>query len=420
PYGEQFDAKYSTGNNGEDETWNAVWDSEAKVHEDGWSFEMRIPYSALRFNSANTVWGLNILRRRSKSGQQFFWNHVSPTVNGFINQEGMWTGIEKIEAPVRLSLSPYFATYVNHYPYNTPGNKNTQVTVNGGMDVKYGINESFTLDMTLVPDFGQVRSDNQVLNLSPFEVKFDENRSFFTEGAELFKKGNLFYSRRIGGQPLHFDNALDSLKSNEHIKSNPLETRLLNATKISGRTKSKLGIGFFNAVTKPMYAEIEDDQKNTRRYQTAPLTNYNIVVLDQTLKNNSSISFINTNVLRNGSDYDANVSAGMFDFNNKKNTFNWNGKVAVSQVTNPQEKSTKGYSHVLGFGKTGGRWNFQMGEEVADANYNINDMGILFNNNYIDHYFWTGYRWLKPKNWYNRVQVNFNGYYSRLFNDIPG
>ena len=133
---------------------------------------MRIPYSALRFsNRENQAWGLNITRRRNKTGQQYMWNPVDPNVNGFINQEGLWTGIEKIHPPLRLSFSPYFSTYLNHYPNETPGVKDWTSSVNGGMDVKYGITEGFTLDMTLIPDFGQVQSDNQVLNLSPFEVK---------------------------------------------------------------------------------------------------------------------------------------------------------------------------------------------------------------------------------------------------------
>jgi hypothetical protein len=187
PLGEQFDAKYST-TFGEDGSWNAVWDSEAEVVNDGWTFEMKIPYSALRFVSKeNQTWGLNITRNRKKVGRQFMWNPVDPKVNGFINQEGSWSGIEKIDAPIRLSLSPYFSTYLNHYPAKTAGVKDWTTSINGGMDVKYGISDAFTLDMTLIPDFGQVQSDNQVLNLSPFEVRYNENRSFFTEGTELFQ-----------------------------------------------------------------------------------------------------------------------------------------------------------------------------------------------------------------------------------------
>lgn len=420
PLGEQFDAKYSnSNNNGEDPSWNAVWNSEARLVSDGWTFEMRIPYSALRFVSKeNQTWGINITRNRKKVGKQYMWNPVDPKVNGFINQEGEWSGIEKIEAPVRLSFSPYFSTYLNHYPYKTDGVKDWTSSVNGGMDVKYGISDAFTLDMTLIPDFGQVQSDNQVLNLTPFEVRYNENRPFFTEGTELFSKGDLFYSRRVGGTPLHAGDVYGHLGTDEKVKENPLESKLINATKLSGRTKKGLGIGLFNAITKPMYATIENTlTKDTRKDITGPLTNYNIIVLDQTLKNNSAVSFINTNTLRSGSDYDANVSAAVFDFNNKKNSYNWNGKVAVSQLVG-QGKNTTGYSHTLGFRKTGGRWNFQLGQEVADEKYDINDMGILFNNNYIDHYAWTGYRWLKPKNWYNRIQVNFNLYYSILYKKI--
>ncbi|MGI8600674.1 MAG: DUF5916 domain-containing protein [Chitinophagaceae bacterium] len=414
PYGEQYDAKYSSAANGEDGSWNAVWDSEAKIHDNGWSFEMRIPYSALRFNSKEVqTWGINITRRRNKTGQQYMWNPLNMEVNGFINQEGEWTGIQRIKPPLRLSVSPYFSTYVNHYPYKTAGFKNVRSSVNGGMDVKYGLNESFTLDMTLIPDFGQVQSDNQVLNLSPFEIRFDENRSFFTEGTELFSKGNLFYSRRIGARPLHFYSIQNQLDINEKVIENPVESKLLNATKISGRTKNGLGIGFFNAITKPMYAVVEDGNKNSREIQTNPLTNFNIIVLDQSLKNNSSVSFINTNVLRSGTDYDANVSAAVFNFNNKKNTYNWSGKVAVSNLTG--ERASTGYSHRLGFGKTGGRFNYQLNQELVDDKYQINDMGLMFFPNYFDHNLWLGYKWIKPGKWFNQLRINNNYTYSRRF-----
>jgi hypothetical protein len=420
PLGEQYDAKYSN-TIGEDDSWNAVWDGEAKLVADGWTFEMRIPYSAIRFVSKdNQTWGLSITRNRKKIGRQYMWNPVDPKVNGFLNQEGEWTGIEKIEAPVRLQFSPYFSTYLNHYSTDEKGKKDWTASVNGGMDVKYGISDAFTLDMTLIPDFGQVQSDNVILNLSPFEVQYKENRPFFTEGTELFSKGNLFYSRRVGAEPIRSWQPEYLKGPHEVVQKNPSESKLINATKVSGRTKQGFGLGIFNAVTKAMYATIEDTLSGvTRKEQTGPLTNYNIIVFDQTLKNNSAISFINTNTLRSGGDYDANVSAALFDFNNKKNTYNLNGKFALSQLFSHGENS-KGYSHNVSFGKTGGSWNFQLGEEIADEKYDINDLGILYNNNFIDHYFWTAYRWLKPKKWYNRIQVNYNAYYSRLYKTVPG
>lgn len=413
PYGEQYDAKYLSGNNGEDDTWNAVWDSEAKVLKNGWTFEMRIPHSALRFSGKdNQTWGLNITRRRNKTGQQYMWNELDIKKNGFVNQFGEWTGIEKIKSPIRLSFSPYFSSYINHYPHNKPGIKNTTTAFNGGMDLKYGINEGFTLDMTLIPDFGQVQSDNQILNLTPFEVKYNENRSFFTEGTELFNKGDLFYSRRIGATPLHHNAVSQHLNQHERIISNPSESKLVNATKISGRTNKKLGIGLFNAVTKPMYAIIEDDTNNKRRFQTSPLTNYNIIVFDQSLKNNSSVSFINTNVYRSGNDYDANVSAGLFNFNNKKNTYNLDGKIAISNLFNYKGKTVTGFNHEIALRKTG-IFSFELNQELTDDKYNPNDMGILFNNNYLDHSLWLQYRWIKPTKWYNRINLNYNIYYSR-------
>lgn len=417
PLGEQFDAKYSS--TGEDGSWSSVYESQAKIVAGGWVFEMKIPYSAIRFSSRKTQdWGFNITRRNSKSGKQYMWNPTDPTIGGnFFAQFALWTGIEDIKPPVRLSFSPYFSTYVNHYPYNDPSIKNTATSVNGGMDVKYGINQAFTLDMTLIPDFGQVQSDNQVLNLTPFEVKYNENRSFFTEGTELFGKGNLFYSRRIGGTPLHFDDVQSQLLPGESISKNPTETRLLNATKVSGRTASGLGIGFFNAITNPQYATIESGGKDVRKIETDPLTNYNIIVFDQTLKRNSSVSFINTNVTRAGNDYDANVSAFLWDLYDKKNDWNLYGKVGASQLIGylPGGKTLSGYTHNLGIGKTGGRFNMSFSQELADNKYNSNDMGYFTNNNFVDHYLWMGYKQVKPKGLFNNLYMNFNGYLSMRY-----
>ncbi|RYD71722.1 MAG: hypothetical protein EOP55_20085, partial [Sphingobacteriales bacterium] len=284
--GVQFDAKYSQVGD-EDPNWNAVWESAVKLDDKGWTCEMKIPYSALRFSTKDIQnWGLNFSRRIQRSNTQTFWNFVDPKVNGFINQEGLWTGIANVKAPLRLSFSPYLSAYVNHYPANLPGVKNTTARFNGGMDVKYGINNSFTLDMTLVPDFGQVQSDNRILNLTPFEVKFNENRQFFTEGTELFNKGDLFYSKRIGSIPSYYN--YTEIGAGDKIIKDQTEAKVLNATKISGRTAKGFGVGIFNAITNSMQTEVEDANGNLREVETQPLTNYNILVFDQSLKNNSS------------------------------------------------------------------------------------------------------------------------------------
>jgi hypothetical protein len=425
PLNEQWDAKMAPAGNdngGEDFSWNAVWESGAVLHDNGWSFEMFIPYSAIRFGKKDVQnWGLNITRRRRKTEQQFTWNPIDVNVSGFLTQEGIWTGITNIKPPLRLQFSPYFSVYANHYPLNQAGQKNWTSQVNGGLDVKYGINQAFTLDATLIPDFGQVQSDNNVLNLTPFEVKFNENRTFFTEGTELFSKGDLFYSRRIGGQPIRLYEVYGMAGANETVIKNPTESKLVNASKISGRTQKGLGIGILNALTKPQYATIENSlTKERRRVETDPLTNYSILVFDQTMKNNSSVSLVNTNVWRSGSDYDANVTAALFDLTDKKNKWNGGGKAAVSTLVGiaANGKTRTGYSQSLQFGKRSGRFTFNISQELTDTKFSSNDLGYFTNNNFLDHFFFAGYRWTEPRKWYNRIFINLNGSYSRLFSTI--
>lgn len=411
PLNEQFDIKYAIGN--EDMSWNAVYHTQTKITDNGWSFEMRIPYSAIRFSKVQVQnWNIHIIRRRAKTGQQYSWSPVDPTKFGFMNQAGTWTGLTDIKPPLRLSFTPYFSTYLTRDERTT---EQWTTSVNGGMDVKYGISDGFTMDMTLIPDFGQVQSDNRVLNLSPFEVKFAENRQFFTEGTELFNKGNLFYSRRIGGEPIHrYDLMVGPLDT---IIENPAQTKLLNATKISGRTRKKLGIGFFNAITNTQYATIQNSNKEEYKVATDPLTNYNIMVLDQGLKHNSRVTLINTNVWRSGKDYDANVTALDWDLYDKNVNWNFWGQINHSRLMGYEEpgKTLSGNMYMLFVGKFKGRFNFDVHRWFADDKYNQNDMGYFTNNNYVTHGFYTGYKWVKPKSFYNNIYLNLNGNYSQLY-----
>ena len=184
PSNVQIDIKYSL--NDESNTWDAVWESATHIDELGWTVEMKIPYSALRFpETAVQEWGINFGREIRRNRERDWWSSGDPAVDGFLTQAGKVQGIKDIQPPTRLFFFPYASTY---YEVNSSEGAPDNSSINGGMDVKYGINDAFTLDMTLIPDFGQVRFDDQVLNLTPFEVQFDENRQFFTEGVELFNK----------------------------------------------------------------------------------------------------------------------------------------------------------------------------------------------------------------------------------------
>ncbi len=358
----------------EERSWNAVWTSDVRINDKGWCVEMRIPYSALRFsnNSENFDWGINFARLIKRHNEKSTWNFVDKSRQGFTTQSGILKGISGIKPPVRLSFSPYLSVYANKLP-----DKNSiDYKFNGGMDLKLGLSQSFTLDMALIPDFGQVKSDDKVLNLTPYEVKYEEARQFFTEGTELFNKGEIFYSRRIGAEPVNAGIVEDSLKNSEVIENNPAESKMINATKISGRTSGGLGIGFFNAMTQNMYADIKDTiTGETRRFLTQGFTNYNMVVLDQTLPHNSFVSVANTNLLRPKNDYTANVTATQFTIRDKKNRFAVEGTGALSQIHN--DSVTYGGKAFLAIEKTSGNFKGDIWTNIEGKNYNPNDMGYL-------------------------------------------
>lgn len=413
--GTQIDARYSPDT--QDFDWNAVWMSSVKINEKGWAVEMRIPYSALRFVEKEIqTWGFNMIRKVRRLRENSFWNPVDPKINALVRQFGDLTGLKDIKPPVRLSFSPYIASIINHYPYNDEDVKDLTYNLSGGMDVKYGLSDAFTLDMTLVPDFSQVQSDNQVLNLSPFEVQFQERRPFFTEGTELFNKGGLFYSRRVGGVPINYGEVYSQLQDGEKVIKNPAQTQLLNASKLSGRTHNKLGIGVFNSLSNNTYATVQDTLGNTRRILTSPLTNYNIVVLDQALKNNSFVNFINTNVTREGHFYDANVTGAGFRFNDKANMYTIGGSAVTSNLLYPDSAGPyTGYSAKLDFGKSGGNFKWNVYNSINTDKYDPNDLGILLLSNNVETGLDLNYNIYKPfwkvNNMYNNIYISYQRMY---------
>lgn len=382
--GVQTDAKMSPTNF--DLSWDAVWDAKVKMHTDGWSVEIRIPFSAIRFpKQAEQLWGVQFARQIQYANEFSTWSPVDPTGAGAMPQWGDLQGLRDINPPLRLAFSPYVAASVQRAPVSDdPVEYANSRTVNGGVDVKWGVSESFTLDATLVPNFGEVQSDNKVRNLSPFEVQYEERRQFFTEGTELFSKANIFYSRRIGGTPRGFGAAGFDLQEGEILEKNPAQTSLYNATKLSGRTKSKLGIGVLNAVAAPSNAIIRyTPSDTTRQFLTSELSNFNVIVLDQALPNNSSIGFINTNVLREGAARDANVSALTFNLRDAKNRYELFSESRLSQVWDtPGGGSEKGYGFRYGVSKVSGKWGWTAVHAAMDDHFDQRDMGLFRRNNY--------------------------------------
>ncbi len=420
--GVQIDSKVSNGNN-EDYNWSAVWKSKAKITEYGWAVEIEIPYRALRFaNDPVQSWGMNFHREVRSLNTRYTWNHIDNTVGRWTQYDGLIENFKDISPPTRLSFYPYASMTT------TTVKGHTLADWSVGMDIKYGLSENFTLDATLIPDFSQVGFDNVELNLGPFEQQFSEQRQFFTEGTELFTKGRLFYSRRIGASPSdQFDvsgnlrddsDFVNGKKVNEEILDAPSKVQMLNAIKVSGRTKDGLGIGFFNAITEKTEATVQRTEQTqigtdivttTDEYKvvTEPFANYNIMVIDKQFNQNSSVTLINTNVTRDGRFRDANATGLLWHLEDKSSNYNIDGSFRTTHISDDPNNAATGYSFDTSIGKQSGKWRGEIGYNFESKDFDTNDLGILFGNNQQTIYGFTGFRQLKPVGIFNNFGVNW-------------
>ena len=436
-YDSKFGANIGGGSNqvfqSGDISWDGVWESAATINEYGWLVEMKILYSALRFPELKIqTWDINFGRQIRRYREESFWNTVDPTRPDAPTQMGKLTGIADIKPPVRLQATPFVTAASNHTSDKNSKDRNGWNSgVGGGLDLKYGITDAFTLDMTAVPDFSNARSDDQVLNLTANEIFFEENRAFFTEGVELFNKGDFFYTRRVGGVPFNIRAVGENLGVNETVISNPLRTNLLNATKVSGRMDNGLGIGVFNAIEGRTFATIRDEVTGVEReVETGPRSNYSVISLDQNLANNSFVTLINTTALREGSNYDANLTGTVFDLRDKANNWSLNGKAAISQqynksrlarrdeVPEPNGENVRedvfGYTYQVGLDRLTGRLQYGAEYTVESDTYDPNDLGFLFFNNERSGNAYVKYNWFEPIGAFNSGNVEIFGAFNRL------
>lgn len=402
--GVQLDSRFSDFN------YNCVWKSAVEIVSNGWICEMLIPWSALRFPTGNNDWGMQITRGFVRNQEFDQWALTPKEVSNSMLYWGLLRGLNDIDPPVRLSLTPYFTTILQDD--DRFGASNPEVSFAGGMDLKWGINESFTVDMTLLPDFSQVQSDNVVKNLGAFEQTFQEFRPFFTEGVDLFQRGDLFYSRRIGKTPTQFYSVNYLLDSNEVVTKNPNRSKLLNATKISGRTNQGMGLGILNAFVDNTYATIEDTVTGlTHDVLTEPQSNYNIFVMDKQVKNSSSVYFINTNVIRTHGYRSSNVTGAGAFLNNKANSWRVVMEGAVSNVLYPvsteisEFTSDIGYKYNVGIDKTSGTWQGGVSRNVLSRLWDADDLGVTFDNNFASQRAWISHQLFNPK-WIFRYASN--------------
>jgi len=383
--------------------FNVVWESDVQIFEDRWEIELKIPFNSIRFPKEDlSNFRINFQRFSGTLNEESFWNPIKLDVDGYLNQFGKLKGLKDINPPLNLSLLPFVSGVYEEGP---EGHGST--SLNAGLDIKYVYDNAYTLDMSVIPDFSQAQSDDQVFNLSPFEVRFNENRQFFVEGTELFDKGRYLFTRRIGGRPINSDNI--ELAENEEVINNPITSNILNLMKFTGKSDGGFSIGVLNGVTASAKADIRNTETGTtREVVTNPLANYNALVFDQQLKNNSSITLLNNSVLRNGNVYDSNFSALLYRWYNAKRTYSANFRAALSQKYGLETGDEFGTDYFGYISKVSGTWTVGLSFGILDDTFDNNDFGFLRRNNLMRIRANINYNKVNPKTTFARYRIGFD------------
>lgn len=285
--------RYLFDDDGEDAAWDAVYETGVTIHERGWTVEMRIPLSQIRYETTGSVqtWGVNFGRRRSGDNELTRFSLVSKLRRGRVSQFGYVEGLDIEGSLRRLELRPFALTRVHRGPAEAddPFFDGTESTARAGLDLSYGLGTAFTLDAAINPDFGQVEADPAVINLSAFETFFRERRPFFVEDARVFDfslsggPNSLFYTRRIGRRPQ------GSAPPEADFVDAPENTTILGAAKLTGRTRGGLSVGALAAVTQAEEgrAYVGSDDA-LRRFRAEPRSVYGVARLRQDLRDGQS------------------------------------------------------------------------------------------------------------------------------------
>jgi hypothetical protein len=295
----------SDNENDIDLSFDPVWEAAAHRNATGWTAEMRIPFSQLRFNAAEVQhWGVNINYWMPSRNEDVFWIPVPKKATGWSSRMGALEGIQGIKPSRRLELLPYVAsdaTTTGNRDRSNPFDDGRNLGARVGGDLKMGLGPSLTLAATVNPDFGQVEADPAEVNLSAFETIFPEKRPFFVEGFQLLRGlgPNYFYTRRIGARPRG--------SASGDFVDYPNASTIIGAAKLTGRLSSGTSIGALTAVTAREEAEAYDVATGTfSKVQVAPLTGYGVGRLQREFgKSASTVGISLTGVQRNLSEDDA-------------------------------------------------------------------------------------------------------------------
>lgn len=447
----------SDGNNW-DASWNPIWYGKTHADKQGWTAEVKIPFSQLRYNNdAEKVWGFQVTRRLFRKEERSTWQYIPQNSGVWVSRFGELHGLKNIPMHRQVEIAPYVVAQADKYQ-KQPGNpfaKGFDAKITGGLDGKLAITNDLILDFTINPDFGQVEADPSQVRIDGFQNFFEERRPFFIESRNIFdyqltgsEAGGdydadlLFYSRRIGSSPHGFPN----LGNDEYAKS-PQNATILGAAKFSGKTKKGWSIGILESVTEREMATI-DHLGERRKELIEPLTNYFVGRLQKDIKSgNTIIGGIVTAVNREKglSDFlHRNAYSGGVDFLHywKGRTWYIRGNVVFSHVNGTKEAilntqlafehlfqrpnakelsvdnnrtSLTGMGATVRFGKIGGRsgrlgqvFKFETGLTVRSPGLELNDIGFMLTSNEINHFTWAGYHYQKSFSIFRSARLNYN------------
>ena len=335
-----------------DESWDPVWEATTRVDSLGWTAELRIPFSQLRFPSADVqTWGMQIWRYTERIAESSMWAYWGKNESG---GAPLFGHLESLAVPARqlgIEVLPYIVASAERVTPDDPDNPfddgRAQRWRVGG-DVKAILGSALTLDATFNPDFGQVEVDPAVVNLSAFETFFQEKRPFFIEGSGLFGYGSLncyfcsnasslslFYSRRIGRSPQGF------VSSPAEFTATPDNTTILGAAKVTARTGGGWQVGVLDAVTSAERADAQRADETRFTEEVEPLTNYFVGrVRRNFLDGDLQVGAIATSVIRRFDNHalrsllTGHAEAFGIDWQAlwKDRTYTWAGQLALSSV----------------------------------------------------------------------------------------
>ncbi|MDX1661399.1 MAG: DUF5916 domain-containing protein, partial [Gemmatimonadota bacterium] len=429
-----------------DRSWDPVWEARARVGVEGWTAEMRIPFSQLRFEEAvEQVWGLNVNRWVPKRNEDAFWVMVPESETGYASRFGTLVGIEGIAPKRGVEVTPYVAgnlTMTAEPDPDDPFAEESDGTMRVGGDVKIGLGPNLTLDAAINPDFGQVEADPAEVNLSAFETFFPERRPFFLEGAEVFDTGRpaYFYSRRIGASP--------SGSTPGDFADVPSNTTILGAAKLTGRLGPGLSIGVLAAATAEERArtyDLGEDRFDT--VEVEPFTGYGVArVQKQFGPDQSTAGVVLTGVRRDleaGTGLEAllprQAISGGADWNLRfrDGEYEIEGDLGFSHVTgdtaailrlqrssaryyqrpdadhvelDPSRTALSGFSAGLGIERNSGEhWLWEAGVSARSPGFEINDLGRLRRTDEIDARARLTLRETRPGSFYRSWGVHLIG-----------